>query len=578
MSPAGNLDCLFNEVASNAILNAGGRADEVQCYPGTREEVIGKIERFMDGQAEPDHQMMWLSGPAGAGKSAIAQTVSERCQERGIHAVNFFFFREDRTCNHAQPLVAMLVYQLRGFYFALIELLTDCLTANPLICRASLEEQFIHLLSSPVRMVQHPPLIRRPVILIVDGLDECDDKRQQEQILQALHALVEEPHSLFRVLVASRAEHHLTMSFNTFGTSVEHIFLDDNYRPQDDIRRFVIGKFDEIKTVHSISNSWVTGPKNGTMGSYTALHSIPIATHSAIAQVKGWPANEDIEAITDKSSGQFIYAATVMRFIKYSPANPAVSLLAIRGLRPSANSPFAQLDAIYSYIFSKAPDMRAVKFCLGAHFLIQKGKLLGARELFAVVLRDMAMIEIESSLAELVAIIKVDAGPPTKLVFYHASLPDYLGDIFRSAIYNIDEGEIATELSVICLKNFYDPKTLSIAIRTLTFVKVATAELSTSLLDASSRRFEGRNRTVILWYQLMSTIERLYLQTDKTLFKRMLRHWMRFKYKNDITIGLETEFAKLSTSASWHYKFYHITERPVGTTRVDFVKVSTVKS
>ncbi|KAF5314300.1 hypothetical protein D9619_011863 [Psilocybe cf. subviscida] len=298
---SGNIDRLLEEVSLNAILNAGGRADEVRCYPGTREDVIRKIERWMDGPDEPHHRMLWLSGATGAGKSAIAQTVAERCQKRGLQAANFFFFRDDGTRNHAQPLVATLVYQMLDFYPALHSCLTEYLTAKPLAYKASAEEQFKQLISSPIHMVHKSSPIHRPIILIIDGLDECDNRRQQELILRALLALVEESNIPVRVLVASRAEHHLAMFFNKLGNSAESIFLDADYRPQDDIRHFITAKFNEIKKVHSLAH---------TLG-------------------ENWPAEADIDAIANKSSGQFIYAATVMRFIEYSTASPALSLLRV---------------------------------------------------------------------------------------------------------------------------------------------------------------------------------------------------------------------------------------------------------
>lgn len=44
VTSASSLDVLYRHVAPNAILNAGGRADEVRGHPGTREKVIGRIE------------------------------------------------------------------------------------------------------------------------------------------------------------------------------------------------------------------------------------------------------------------------------------------------------------------------------------------------------------------------------------------------------------------------------------------------------------------------------------------------------------------------------------------------------
>jgi hypothetical protein len=104
------IDLLHKCVAPNAILNTGGRADEVRCHPGTREEVIGLVEKSMDALHHRRPRLLWLSGPAGAGKTAIMQTVAERCKERGVPHANFFFFRADSSRSHAAPLVATLVH------------------------------------------------------------------------------------------------------------------------------------------------------------------------------------------------------------------------------------------------------------------------------------------------------------------------------------------------------------------------------------------------------------------------------------------------------------------------------------
>ncbi|KAF5314396.1 hypothetical protein D9619_012000 [Psilocybe cf. subviscida] len=428
--PAVHLDRLIQEVAPNAILNVGGRADEVRCYPGTREEVIGKIEKWIDDGGVRTSRMVWLSGPAGAGKSAISQTIAERCRERGLRAANFFFFRADETRNHALPLVATLVYQLRRFYPALDALLTDCMAADPLICKGSIEDQFRHLLSYPVQTAQQSSPIQHPIILIIDGLDECDNKTNQELILAALQALAYAEHSSFLVMVASRAEPQLVMSFNKIGNSAESIFLDDKYRPEEDIRRFVVAKFDEIKKTHHLAHT-LSGD---------------------------WPAESDIKAITEKSSGQFIYAATVMRFIQYSSESPYLTLIEIHSMKPSAShNPLAPLDAVYSYIFSKARDLQAVKRILGIQILPLDSVLVDRRDILQLV--GYGVIEIQSLFADLAAIIKVIPDSPRLLSFYHASLNDYLADQSRSGIYHVDSEEVAAELSSICLANFYDSRT-----------------------------------------------------------------------------------------------------------------------
>lgn len=250
------LRALFSVVAPNAILNAGGRADEVRCYPGTREQVIDIVETWMDEKDESPltrERMMWLSGPAGAGKSAIMQTVAERQKERGGSAPNFFFFRGDGSRNHANHIVATLLYQLMDIYPCLKEVVESVLSAKPLAL------QFANLIASPIDTVTRRNSFAKhqSITLMVDGLDECSSndqsKLQQQQVLLALQDLVRRDNSPFKVLIASRHEPHLIRNFNKLEISIKSIFLDDDYRPDDDVRSFVTAKFFEIKATHHLA-------------------------------------------------------------------------------------------------------------------------------------------------------------------------------------------------------------------------------------------------------------------------------------------------------------------------------------
>ncbi|KAF5310525.1 hypothetical protein D9619_007695 [Psilocybe cf. subviscida] len=530
-------DPLLKEVAPNAILNAGGRVDEVRCYPGTREEVIDKMDNWMDSEGVRTSRMMWLSGPAGAGKSAIIQTVAVRCQERGRQAANFFFFSGDKTRNHAQPLVATLVYQLRALYPALNELIEDCLTATPLICKASIGEQFKKLISSPIINVRNSSSIHQPIVLIIDGLDECADKTRQDQILLALHALIENDDSPFLVLVASRAESHIVMSFNKIAASVVSIFLDDEYRPQNDIRRFVIAKFNEIKGAHRLA------------------HTLD----------ECWPSQADVNAIIHKSSGQFIYAATVMRFIEYSTASPSLSMLAVHGTRPAANhSPYAQLDTVYSYILSNSHDIQSVIFCLGVHFaatIPNKGWNMEGQD-FGTLLNytGYKQSEIESLFADLAAIIGVHTYPPLRLAFYHASLSDYLMDKSRSGIYYVDVHRIATEVLTMCLGRMLDSSSWVIGVSILARVKEATPALSQCLLEASKGKLDRskwHKSTNVAWKFLIGSVYRLYFASDPALYRRILRNWIHFAYINNINTGQPANLNLLMNMRHDIYKYYN---------------------
>ena len=68
-----------------------------------RKEVLKKIDAWVNVDPECS-QVLWLHGPVGAGKVAIAQTVAETCA--GLHqlAASFFFARTAANCNAVKCL------------------------------------------------------------------------------------------------------------------------------------------------------------------------------------------------------------------------------------------------------------------------------------------------------------------------------------------------------------------------------------------------------------------------------------------------------------------------------------------
>ena len=102
---------LQRHIAPGAFHNSDERYDAPKCHPRTRRAVLEKIMDWAK-DANKVALFLWLYGPAGAGKSAIAQTIAELLEEAGFLAAAFFFSRNAVGRNDKAPLVATLVYQL----------------------------------------------------------------------------------------------------------------------------------------------------------------------------------------------------------------------------------------------------------------------------------------------------------------------------------------------------------------------------------------------------------------------------------------------------------------------------------
>lgn len=252
-----------------------------------------------------------------------------------------------------------------------------------------------------------------PLVILIDGLDECDDRDVQTNLIRTLSDISADTNDPLLFFIASRPEPHLTMAFNSknVNSNLMRLPLDNRYLPNDDIRRFLYDKFAEIKDTHPYKD---------------LLES-------------AWPNPALIDEIVTKSSGQFIYAAVVMNYVSSPSAHPAHRLEVCRGLRAApSDTPFAQLDILYRHIFSEVKDIHGAQRVLAM-------TVYGVSDIVSInCYLELAKGSIEISLSDLTSIVMRSDG---EIKFLHASLPDFLCDQDRSEKYYIDPGKWCTQFA-----------------------------------------------------------------------------------------------------------------------------------
>ncbi|KAF9559629.1 hypothetical protein CPC08DRAFT_597855, partial [Agrocybe pediades] len=142
-----------------------------------------------------------------------------------------------------------------------------------------------------------------PRLVVIDGLDECSANIDSQRDLLFTLQEVTSSTSLIRFLVCSRPESHLNSAFSSprMATISYKIFLDDDYSAREDIALYLEDKFREIKEGHVFK------------------HKLPTT----------WPSPDIIWDLANKSSGQFIYASTVIRYVESPKHRPNQRLDAI---------------------------------------------------------------------------------------------------------------------------------------------------------------------------------------------------------------------------------------------------------
>ena len=106
---------------------------------------------------------------------------------------------------------------------------------------------------------------------------------------------------------------------------VTRLSLEDGYEQNADIERYLTDSFHKISTTH------------------------PVKEYIS----REWPTYKVLSDLVKKSSGQFIYAATVVKYVSSHRHHPTRRLEIVLGMQPARNDvPFAELDRLYLSILS----------------------------------------------------------------------------------------------------------------------------------------------------------------------------------------------------------------------------------
>ncbi|KAK1221424.1 hypothetical protein PQX77_015762 [Marasmius sp. AFHP31] len=409
-------DAVFGIGASHT---AEQQFERGQCLEGTREEVLRVILEWIASKKR-SLPICWLSGTAGVGKSAIAMTVAKYCEGKELVA-SFFFFRSDPKRNNPSALMVTISHGLVvNMPIGARTHINQRISDDPTILEARMEDQFRELVLKPsLRRIWWRRVLARlssgfknPDLIIIDGLDECGDEPTQQRILSTILSSYQySPRSPLRFLICSRPEAWIQEAFKTedLNQITERVVLDDTFMPDNDIERYYLHEFRLI----------CVDPK-----------------HARVQFPTPWPSVDNLKRLVHKSSGQFVYAVTAVRFIKL--AHPITHLGIILDYTPensSSRSSFSKLDGLYHTILSLSRDHEQLLSVLAA-VLILPAHAPPSPD-FIELLFGLPAGEVDISLRPLHSVLNIRGGDEA-ITVYHTSFIDFLYDSSRSRELHID--------------------------------------------------------------------------------------------------------------------------------------------
>ena len=393
------------------------------CLKDTREGVLWDIEAWEAD--EMNESVYWLKGVAGCGKSTIAQTFAERSAAKGNLGASFFCSRDypDRRNLHLifLTLARDLAYWSTDFKAALVPIIR----VNPNVQDDSLPVQLEKLLVRPFKQTGLSATI------VVDALDECDDKEPVSEFLSALAVHVGNM-PMVRFFITGRPEDRIRSGFKLPSLRTKELPL------------------------HDVDSATV----DSDIKSFVAYQLNAIATRRRQSISGQWPSDRDIAVVLKKTSGLFIIASVILRFIDSPFVSPQKRLNLIVDLPESTiYEGRSGIDVVYHQIllasFEYADEDNAV-FCNQLRLVV--GSIVLAlkplpraslAEILAMTPEDIWII-----LTHLHSVLIVPESESEPIRILHKSFADFITDKERcpDARHFIDSSPHHSVLGVHCLE------------------------------------------------------------------------------------------------------------------------------
>ncbi|KAF8970583.1 hypothetical protein BDZ97DRAFT_1914481 [Flammula alnicola] len=424
------LQILFQNIIHGATHDAAERYPPPKCHPNTRKAIVNNIIEWTHRSLEiNESQMFWLNGPAGVGKTAIAQTVCERLQESHRPSGSFFFSRTVAMRSDPKSLFSTIAYQLAIAMPATFgKAIEEKIKGDPSILKKNMTLQLEKLIIEPIQLLD---FATSPPVIVIDGLDECQGETTQGEIVRLLGSLSQHGDLPIKVILTSRPEPWICHEFDAglFLPHTRRLFLEQTSETDEDIRTFLRSGFSDV----------CSSPDHRS-----AMEDIS----------KPWPADSVVDELVDKASGQFIYASTLLKFVgdpfKCPPDQLDLVLAAASTSKNNSTNPFADLDRLYIEILSTSPDKQQTLDVLGAVLALMDVKFEWW-QLFVGYMKQLLDLQPEKALRSIRSL--TDISEDGRVKFFHKSFPDFLLDASRSDSYFIDINVMHSRMAVACLKS-----------------------------------------------------------------------------------------------------------------------------
>ncbi|KAF5356842.1 hypothetical protein D9756_006802 [Leucocoprinus leucothites] len=433
---------------SGASLHSPSRYPLPKCHPDTRRELLHTLEALSSPSGRTKH-IFWLFGPAGSGKSAVAQAFAESCENTRRLGAAVFCSRA-HNCSDISQVMFTIAHQLSSRSSAFHEAVSKVVENEPHIFEESLSTQYDKLVYRPsleAKLLNNDSSL----VIVLDGLDECSDRRVQAELIELLSQSAPahrdssdipptDQAPSFLWFICSRPEPHLKDLVTKYKESIMCANL----------------SFDDAESVKDVRQVFLSGFRD-------IRERFP-----AMFGTEDWPMDSQLERLLGVASGFFMAALSILAFIgddgRRNPKTQLAKCLEFFDSLPfhpnihlaTIANPLHDLDTLYMFILAdveshfRPTTINVLRLCAAN----------GTRHSLYTAKRIADTLGIDQptfyrALQSLHSVIDIptpdsfDIGYPR---FYHSTFPDFLRDAARSGAFTIFKNQPVGQYMLVVKK------------------------------------------------------------------------------------------------------------------------------
>ena len=397
-----------------------GYQQGLRCMEGTRKVLLKKITDWVtstSGHGGVLHgNTYWIYGLPGIGKTSLAHSICASLDDQEQLAGAFFCRRDDPELSEPRNILPTLIHKLAIIFPPFRRIVAERLRTNPNVTPESMK---LSLFLEFIRKLPGSP--KKPLIFVIDALDECGSAQSRPDILKTLtDAAAQAP--WLKIIITSRPEVDIHQFFND-PTQLSHFQYDltADKETTSDLRIFAKERFRRVALMWFLQSPW--------------------------------PEQSLLEGVISRAAGLFIFIETLALALEH--CNDPTELLKAT-LLDSARPGLTSLYGLYSSIVKARKVQQNIEFRQMIGVLLITAPY---RPLSEETIAELASVRpnlVKMWVADLSSMLYRDEGAGGGIRARHLSISDFFVSDDCHPNYQVNLRGANVELGITCLNKMVE--------------------------------------------------------------------------------------------------------------------------